>query len=89
MKTAHSSSDVPKTPHFAIVVFSSVHVDGDERSRTNPGHGYPAHDISTAEYRYTMDRAEWEREVGRMHADGYSRGRYVALEASPAAVTVE
>lgn len=32
----------PKGPHFAILTFGSVHTAGDERSRTHPGHGYPA-----------------------------------------------
>ena len=26
-----------------IITKASVHIPGDERSRTNPGHGYPAH----------------------------------------------
>ncbi len=32
---------------FIIVVKGSYHVEGDERSRTNPGHGYPAHTVDT------------------------------------------
>ncbi len=31
---------------FAVVYVETHHVDGDERSRTNPGHGYPAHTLS-------------------------------------------
>ncbi len=31
---------------FAVVYVETHHVAGDERSRTNPGHGYPAHTLS-------------------------------------------
>lgn len=31
---------------YAALINDSYHVPGDERSRTNPGHGYPAHDVS-------------------------------------------
>jgi hypothetical protein len=27
---------------FLLVTKRSIHIPGDERSRTNPGHGYPA-----------------------------------------------
>lgn len=30
---------------FIVLETDSYHVDGDERSRTNPGHGYPAHTV--------------------------------------------
>ena len=41
MKRATSKTDIPQQPHFAALEFSSIHIPGDERSRTNPGHGYP------------------------------------------------
>ena len=39
-----SPSEAPKTCHSALLIFetSSVFIEGDERSRTCPGHGYPA-----------------------------------------------
>jgi len=30
---------------YAAFIEDSYHVEGDERSRTNPGHGYPAHTV--------------------------------------------
>lgn len=85
MKTSycHTSSDVPKTEHFAIVIFSSIWIEGDERSRTHPGHGYPAHSESKAEYRAFTDRTEWEREVER-YAE--RKDNYVAMIVKPATV---
>ena len=32
---------------YAIISKSSHTVPGDERSRTNPGHGYPEHSVET------------------------------------------
>lgn len=28
---------------YGVIYNVSIHHEGDERSRTNPGHGYPAH----------------------------------------------
>ncbi len=36
--------------HFAIISTSRIYVPGDERSRTNPGHGYPEHYEDTIQY---------------------------------------
>jgi hypothetical protein len=51
---ARSVTDVPDTEHFAILFYeqSSIWVPGDERSRTNPGHGYPEHTEDTSRMRY-------------------------------------
>jgi hypothetical protein len=45
---AEGPDSIPMYPHDAILVFesSTTHVPGDERSRTHPGHGYPAHDVT-------------------------------------------
>jgi hypothetical protein len=52
--------DIPDKPHFALILYSStsVHIEGDERSRTNPGHGYPAHTdtYDTFQHWVTLDR---------------------------------
>jgi hypothetical protein len=32
---------IPQEEHFAVVYSDSIFIPGDERSRTNPGHGYP------------------------------------------------
>lgn len=79
----HNAKDVPKTEHFAIVVFSSFWVEGDQRSRDYPGHGYPGHSENKAEYRAFLDRAEWEKEV-----DTYTeqKANFVAFTAKPAVV---
>lgn len=79
----HSASDVPKTEHYAIIVFSTIWIEGDERSRTHPGHGYPGHNAHTAEYRAFTDVAEWEREVARYQE---RKDNFVAMTVKPAKV---
>jgi hypothetical protein len=41
-KFVHKASDIPNEEHWAIIKTDGVYIPGDERSRTNPGHGYPA-----------------------------------------------
>jgi hypothetical protein len=45
------TSDIPPTPHWAVIVDQKEKFDipGDERSRSNTGHGYPAR-TETVEY---------------------------------------
>jgi len=62
---AHAPDDVPQGEHYAIVVFGSIWIPGDERSRTNPGHGYPEHTEPRVMYIVFKDREEWEREIHR------------------------
>ncbi len=49
-------ADIPKIPHYALFVNDSVHIPGDERSRTNPGHGYPAEDRVFLSYEAYLTR---------------------------------
>lgn len=39
----HNLSEIPSKEHWAIVSVDHIVIPGDERSRTNPGHGYPEH----------------------------------------------
>lgn len=43
---------------YAIVYKHTVNIPGDERSRTNPGHGYPAHTESYAVFKKFNTREE-------------------------------
>ena len=69
-KRISKASDIPSMPHFVIVTTSqqTIHHEGDQRSRTNPGHGYPAYDetINNLEMEITFDQIEWEEKVKRL-----------------------
>jgi len=71
--------DVPSVPHYALIVYdtTSVYIAGDERSRTCPGHGYPAQDVSydTFEHWVTHDRAALEEAVKLFDEENRQRGR--------------
>jgi hypothetical protein len=58
--TARTKADIPSEPHYAILTFSSVYVPGDERSRTAPGHGYPAHHEDVMTYTVFLDEPEFK-----------------------------
>jgi hypothetical protein len=80
-------SDIPKVPHFALISADSVHVPGDERSRTNPGHGYPAHNVPTINYRWFLVREDWEAAIAKEHALVFSKKDFIAVAVTPATVT--
>ena len=43
-------SDIPSADHWAVLEADSYYTEGDERSRTNPGHGYPASTTNFVRY---------------------------------------
>jgi hypothetical protein len=65
-KYSFRKKDIPTTPHWAILEFTSIHVEGDERSRTNPGHGYPASDEPVVLYLAFDDLSSMESYI-RQH----------------------
>jgi len=48
MKEVKGPTDIPDGEHLTVLIYktSTQHVPGDERSRTHPGHGYPAHNVT-------------------------------------------
>ena len=50
MNYIYKADQLPKLQHFAALVFGTIHIPGDERSRTHPGHGYPAQDRRIVDY---------------------------------------
>lgn len=42
-------TSIPSDAKFIAFSKTSTYVPGDERSRTNPGHGYPAHTVENLE----------------------------------------
>lgn len=70
-------SEIPKQYTYAVLVFDSVWIEGDERSRTNPGHGYPGHSEQKLSYILFKNEealTEWIRE-------NETRTLYAVLEA--------
>jgi hypothetical protein len=70
MKQATSPKDVPVGPHYALLLYKqkTVHHEGDLRSRTDPGHGYPESDetFNVVEHFVTADRVDWENDIRQL-----------------------
>lgn len=83
---------LPQQTHFAAIVFKthSVHHEGDERSRTNPGHGYPAYTetIHAVEYIPFTSQQEMEQWVIKAETAKYNQPKYRLIEARPLSVKV-
>ena len=75
---------IPEGAHFVILNFRSISIPGDERSRTNPGHGYPASTEHIVDYIAFTNREDWESEiVARMKSELKD---FVALEVKRAVI---
>ncbi len=86
-KRVSRPEDVPTGRHWQIITFGSVYTPGDERSRTNPGHGYPA---STDPVSYTdvyIDKTAWEADIAELENPRFgSKKPYCASEVTPAII---
>lgn len=88
-KYCHFKSDIPTVEHFAIIEFRSFMIPGDERSQTNPGHGYPESTEQLCDYISFTDREEWEFDIAdrmRRMRSQYSSKEFVALKVTPAEI---
>jgi hypothetical protein len=77
-------SSIPTEQHFAVIREESVYIPGDERSRTHPGHGYPASTETYVVYEAFQEQAAWERRIADLTS---RRERFRAISAAPAKVS--
>lgn len=75
---------MPLVHHWAIVTYVNTCIEGDERSRTNPGHGYPAHTISTTQYAAFVSEQDWKEKIELYEEHGIP---YSAMRVMPAVVS--
>ena len=78
MKYVAQLSDIPRVPHYVIVTISSFFIPGDERSRTNPGHGYPERTEYATTMRVTEDKLEWVKEITKLTENDPQKKNFVA-----------
>ncbi len=86
----NNRSEMPDLPHYAIMEFGSITIPGDERSRTNPGHGYPESTESTRSYKVFSDKTFWEKYIAELAAPKFGRDEknWVAMFVTPAKVKI-
>jgi hypothetical protein len=87
-KYVHDLKDIPGELHWAIVEIASVHIEGDERSRTNPGHGYPARTENYLNYEVYLTREKWVGAIQERETSKYGKRAYRALEVKPVTPTI-
>ena len=80
-----SYSKIPTENHWAIITTSSYFVPGDERSRTNPGHGYPEHSIEQIEYESFTDVEKFKQQIVYLQSKGRA---FRAMEVNPCKIEV-
>lgn len=87
IQTITSKDKFPTRPHNAAIVFKthSIYHEGDERSRTNPGHGYPAHTetIHVIEYIPFSTDEEMNKWIIAAETDKYNKINYKLIYAQP------
>jgi len=87
-----SPEKLPEQVHFAALIFKSrsIYHEGDKRSRTNPGHGYPAYTetVNTIEYLPFASRQEMESWVIKAETAKYDQPKYRLIEAKPLSAKV-
>ncbi len=80
---------MPEGTHYAIIVYTTdkVYIEGDERSRTNPGHGYPAHTASydTFQHFVSSSEKEWNDKIIKLLNEDRNRKDFVAFVVSKVA----
>lgn len=74
MMYVNSVGDIPEGEHWIALRNQSVHIPGDERSRTHPGHGYPAHTdnyLSMIVFENKEAMEEWVRKEEEQRYQAY------------------
>jgi hypothetical protein len=79
-------ADFYEEGQYFIIEGAQVYHEGDERSRTHPGHGYPAYSESVVKIRAFDDMREWESVLKELATEGK---KFKAFTAVPAKVTTE
>lgn len=80
--------DVPEQEHFAIFESRTITIPGDERSRTNPGHGYPESTESFISYEAYFTKEKLLAAIKKLEDYSYSKKAYRVVKVTPMSVNV-
>jgi hypothetical protein len=86
-KFATKVTDVPNQIHWVIIKNGQVYVPGDERSKTNPGHGYPAHTEHHLIYEVFLTKEKFIEAITEL--ENKNEKNYKTLQVNPISVTKE
>lgn len=69
-----------KNAKLAVIYEDSIYHEGDERSRTHPGHGYPAYTETVRTFKEFKDETELKEWITRNENKRFKVIRYEELE---------
>jgi hypothetical protein len=78
-KYVTTPSQIPQGEHWAIIEAASMCVPGDERSRQNPGHGYPEYTHNYTVYTAYTNEEEFKKEMEIRYNSTYSRPAFIGI----------
>jgi hypothetical protein len=64
---------------YAVIVKKTIHIPGDERSRTNPGHGYPESTETHDELVTFKDKDDFMEWIKRNESRAYGKQAFKAI----------
>lgn len=82
-KYPQSISELSDEPFLAILKSKSIYIPGDERSRTNPGHGYPESTEHSFDIEVYDSEEGWKKEVERLTT---RKEKFKAVQIRPASI---
>lgn len=85
MNGADHKMKIPEQKHWAIITTNQIYIPGDERSRTNPGHGYPEHYEQTIKYESYTNFDSFKLAVARAYGAGKT---FKIIEATPLSMEI-
>jgi hypothetical protein len=87
-KFINNPKDIPDVEHWAIIEQDSVYIPGDERSRTNPGHGYPAQTRDFISYEMYLTEDKLLQAIKELEDPKYgSKKDYRVIKVTPMKVS--
>lgn len=90
LKYVSSASELPTEPCFAALVFDSITIPGDERSRTHPGHGYPESTETAIKCITFASKSDMEAWVSQQEERRFGSPKpYRVIEIKPLAVSIK
>jgi hypothetical protein len=90
-KFVNTAADLPDVEHWAVIRTDGVHIPGDERSRTNPGHGYPAEIRNFLSYQAYFTEEKLLQAIKKLEEPLYggNRTEYKVIKVTPLKVEKE
>jgi len=81
-----SISELKPGENYLILENESEYIPGDERSQTNPGHGYPGYTSHSVGMTLYKDKEAWEHDISGRTVKG---DKFIAVVMRPAEIVTQ